>query len=113
LDLTGRVRALAWASSRANPRGRSAVSCRAPGLWRTAALRPRRPSIPIRFPCRRRSGDRRRPGPWIPPVARCGPKTARSRRVGEPGRFAWDRGLPRFPRRRVPRPVDVLAKAGM
>jgi len=113
LDLAGWVWTLASAPFRANPKGRSAVSCRAPGLWCSTALRPRRPSIPIRFPAFRRSWDRRRPGPWIPPGARYDPKIARSRRVGEPGRFAWGRGLPRFPRRRVPRPVDVLAKPGM
>ena len=89
LDLAGRVRTSAWASSGREPA--KTVGCILSRSWSQAfrGLRPRRPSIPIRFSLRPPVlEDRRRPEAWIPPDARYDPEDRPLRRVGEPGRSA-------------------------
>lgn len=113
LDLAVRVWTLASASFRANPKGRSAVSCRAPGLRRSAAFKSASSVDPD--PVLLSVVDPKTVEDWsLDPACR----TLRSedrpkRRVGEPGRFAGGPGLPGFPLPRVPWPVDVRTKPAM
>ena len=111
-DLAVRVRASASAPCQANLEGRSAVSCRAPGLWRSAdcAASSVDPD-PVPPYIRRRTA-----GNWSLDPAR---RTLRSEdRPVTSGRRAGPVRLisgvsPGFPRRRVPWPVDVPTKPGM
>ena len=114
LDLAVWVRALASASFRAHPKGRSAVSCRAPGLQRPTALSPRRPSIPIRFPLSVVDPEIVEDRSLYPACRTLRPEDrpiASGRRAG-PVRL-MSGVSPGFPRRRVPWPVDVPTKAAM
>ena len=111
-DLAVRVRASASAPCQANLEGRSAVSCRAPGLWRSAdcAASSIDPD-PVPPYVRRRTA-----GNWSLDPAR---RTLRSEdRPVTSGRRAGPVRLisgvsPGFPRRRVPWPVDVPTKPAM